>query len=414
MRSSQNVFRAKFSAIGEKDIRHAMAHLGAPNEAEAKAVDTRQEIDLKVGVAFTRFQTRFFQGKYGNLDSSLISYGPCQTPTLGFCVARHQRITSFVSEPFWVVRPIVVRDGRQLALQWARGRLFDKEVRGGGGRQRGGRLFDKEVRCGREGRGAARTVRERGSEVCFNDCHQLALQWARGRLFDQEVRGGVGGSAGGCSVAVRGVWLQSSFRGMWQLSRQHCHCDERCREGGEEGAAHTAEHSLVSPLSLAARLQSFFQMDVAAGGAAVVKSVAVAEFFQRDVAAGGAAVLKSVAMKEERKGRPTGLNTVEMLKAASSGLGMGPHHAMQIAERLYTQGYIRAAKRGSASAGCACGAAERGSASAGGTCGVTGGGSAPAGGVCGAAEKSSASAGGGCGATGGGSALLRMHHQLTE
>ncbi|CAI5998652.1 unnamed protein product [Closterium sp. NIES-64] len=193
MRSPQNVFRAKFSAIGEKDIRQAMARLGAPNEAEAKAVDARQEIDLKVGVAFTRFQTRFFQGKYGNLDSSLISYGPCQTPTLGFCVARHQRITSFVSEPFWAVRPIVVRDGRQLALQWARGRLFDKEV---------------------------------------------------------------------------------------------------------------------------------------------------AEFFQRDVAAGGAAVVKSVAMKEERKGRPTGLNTVEMLKAASSGLGMGPHHAMQIAERLYTQGYI--------------------------------------------------------------------------
>ncbi|GFN93894.1 DNA topoisomerase [Plakobranchus ocellatus] len=29
-----------------------------------------------------------------------------------------------------------------------------------------------------------------------------------------------------------------------------------------------------------------------------------------------------------------------MLRVASSGLGMGPQHAMQIAERLYTQGYI--------------------------------------------------------------------------
>lgn len=28
------------------------------------------------------------------------------------------------------------------------------------------------------------------------------------------------------------------------------------------------------------------------------------------------------------------------MRVASSGIGMGPHTAMQIAERLYTQGYI--------------------------------------------------------------------------
>ena len=48
----------------------------------------------------------------------------------------------------------------------------------------------------------------------------------------------------------------------------------------------------------------------------------------------------SVSKKEKAKQRPLALNTVEMLRQASSGLGMGPQYTMQVAERLYTQGYI--------------------------------------------------------------------------
>jgi DNA topoisomerase-3 len=121
----QKIYRAKFSAVTSKDIEKAMLNLGVPNENESKAVEARQELDLKVGVAFSRFQTRYFQGKYGDLDSSVISYGPCQTPTLGFCVNRHDEIQTFVPESFWTLDIIADTVG---SLDWGRHRIFNEEI----------------------------------------------------------------------------------------------------------------------------------------------------------------------------------------------------------------------------------------------------------------------------------------------
>lgn len=124
--SNRVTYRAKFSAITEKDIKYAMANLIQPNENEAKSVDARQELDLRIGCAFTRFQTRFFQGRYGDLDASLISYGPCQTPTLGFCVQRHDEIQTFKPESFWYIQAAIGEP--EVKLEWDRVRVFEKEI----------------------------------------------------------------------------------------------------------------------------------------------------------------------------------------------------------------------------------------------------------------------------------------------
>ncbi len=124
----QRIFRAFFSAVAPSDIRKAMACLGEPDANLSRAVDARQELDLKVGVAFSRFQTRFFTGRYGDLDASLISYGPCQTPTLGFCVDRHDLIQAFVPETYWTLDVAIAQGSALLPLTWTRGRVFDHSV----------------------------------------------------------------------------------------------------------------------------------------------------------------------------------------------------------------------------------------------------------------------------------------------
>lgn len=190
----KTVLRAKFSAITERDLRAALGSLVSPNIHESRSVDARQELDLRIGCAFTRFQTKYFQDRYGDLDSTLISYGPCQTPTLGFCVDRHDQIQAFKPQKYWKLT----------------------------------------VTCTSE------------------DGYVLEPQWTRLRCFDREVI--------------------SMF-----LSR--IENAKTCK-------------------------------------------------------------VESVVCKEKTKPRPLALNTVELMRVASSSLGMGPHYAMTVAERLYIQGFI--------------------------------------------------------------------------
>ena len=40
----------------------------------------------------------------------MLTYGPCQTPTLGFCVDQAEKIKKFVPETYWRVEAEIIDD----------------------------------------------------------------------------------------------------------------------------------------------------------------------------------------------------------------------------------------------------------------------------------------------------------------
>ncbi|XP_055342263.1 uncharacterized protein LOC129590861 [Paramacrobiotus metropolitanus] len=125
----QRIFRARFSALTESDVMDAFSNLRSPNRNESLSVDARMELDLRIGCAFTRFQTRYFIRKYGKetLKTTTIPFGPCQTPTLAFCVNRHNEIVEFRGECYYKIEANVdVPGSGTLPLKWKKGRTFDR------------------------------------------------------------------------------------------------------------------------------------------------------------------------------------------------------------------------------------------------------------------------------------------------
>jgi len=102
--SDENIYRAQFSALTEPEMKRALNTLVRPNKYMSMAVDARQELDLKIGVAFTKLLTNHLlercQQKFFS-DLKVISYGPCQTPTLWFCTQRHHEIQNFKRQSLW-------------------------------------------------------------------------------------------------------------------------------------------------------------------------------------------------------------------------------------------------------------------------------------------------------------------------
>lgn len=160
------VFRARFSAVTPRDLFRACSSLERLNQHVIAAVQIRQEIDLRAGAAFTRWLTRHIQQKYPQAqvaapthcirdkhqprykggdkscgpavpapqaNTEVISYGPCQFPTLGLVVDRYRERRQFQSKPFWTIQLRIELAANHSSagsghvdLSWDRGRIFDR------------------------------------------------------------------------------------------------------------------------------------------------------------------------------------------------------------------------------------------------------------------------------------------------
>ena len=84
------------------------------------------DLDLRIGAILTRFQSLSLQRHFDVLAEKVISYGPCQFPTLGFVVDQYERVQRFRPETFWYIDVKLEREDSTVSFKWERTRLFDE------------------------------------------------------------------------------------------------------------------------------------------------------------------------------------------------------------------------------------------------------------------------------------------------
>ncbi|XRM38142.1 DNA topoisomerase [Aspergillus tubingensis] len=118
--------RARFSNTEKAHVLHAARSLIELDDLQANAVAARIELDLRIGAAFTRLQTLQLKPLSAALEDTIISYGSCQFPTLGFVVDRYLRVKNFKPETFWGIKVMHTRDDIKVNFLWKRVHLFDR------------------------------------------------------------------------------------------------------------------------------------------------------------------------------------------------------------------------------------------------------------------------------------------------
>lgn len=121
--------RARFSNTERAHIINAARNPAALDQAQANAVASRIELDLRIGASFTRNLTMSIQQMLiaaNNEAKGVVSYGSCQFPTLGFVVERYLRVRNFKPEQFWTIKVMHEKKGIKVNFRWARNHLFDR------------------------------------------------------------------------------------------------------------------------------------------------------------------------------------------------------------------------------------------------------------------------------------------------
>ena len=118
----RRIHRAQFSAITPSAIQDAFRSLQEPDPDLSRSVDARQELDLRCGVALTRLLTwkcvNAARNKFSP-STRVVSYGPCQTPALSFCVDRLREIERFKAKRYWKVNiDTQLSNGETQSLTW--------------------------------------------------------------------------------------------------------------------------------------------------------------------------------------------------------------------------------------------------------------------------------------------------------
>ncbi|KAI8870784.1 prokaryotic type I DNA topoisomerase [Ramicandelaber brevisporus] len=122
----ETVRRAWISMRTANAINNAMQRPQPIDMNKVRAVAVRRELDLRTGFALTRFQTRYLQNIFPQLNQKVISFGTCQFPTMGFVVDQYLKVKRFVSEPFWSIEMSHSKDNVIGRFNWQRGQLFDE------------------------------------------------------------------------------------------------------------------------------------------------------------------------------------------------------------------------------------------------------------------------------------------------